>query len=502
MMKKIIPVCFVAALLWAAIGCTGGNQRKDLYEENWTSLSRHEPMPGWLRDGKFGVYFTWGLYTVPEAFTEWYPRAMYEEGNPVFEHHKSTYGDQSEFGYHHFVPMFTAEKFDAETWADAVKESGAVFGGLVAEHHDGYSLWKSDVNPWNTAATGPERDISGELERAIRARGLKFLATFHHARQLQRNACEDNGGGYDSHFIYNEEWHTSSKDAQLRLLYGNMTEEEFHEFWFDKLKEVIDGYSPDLIYFDSWLNLIPEEYRQRFCAYYFNRAEERGQQVGVTYKQNDFPLAVGIKDIEQGGHLEIHPVPWMTDATITFGSWSYTTDNSRIKPSSMVIHSLIDIVSKNGVLLLNGSPRADGSIPDDQRQVFREIGQWLRANGEAIYGTRPWWIHGAGSTSPILNVHGGMTTTNVFTSDDYRYTQSKDGKSLYLIFLGPLEPGKRIRIRDLAPHRYPPTTPVKKVVELETGAEVLLEQMDNAFYFTVPDIRTNDVAVVFKMMLE
>lgn len=492
----------VSVLILMCLSCSGNPSNGDTeYSASWESLNRHKPMPDWLYDAKFGIYFTWGVFSVPEYNSEWYPRNMYEVGTPVFDYHRQTYGDQSKFGYHHFVPMFTASKFDAKEWAKVVKESGALFSGPVAEHHDGFSMWDSKCNPWNAAKRGPRKDIVKELKTELTKQGLKFLVTFHHARNLQRNSKVDNGGGYDSHFIYGTQWHTSSTDPELKLLYGNLTEADFHQYWFNKLKEVVDYYSPDLVYFDSWLNLIPENYRKEFCAYYFNHARKQGQDVGISYKQNDLPITVGIHDIEKGGHMEVAYPAWMTDDTMCLGSWSYTTE-SVVKPTGMVLHSLIDIVSKNGVLLLNSSPRADGSIPDDQKKMLQEIGAWLQKNGEAIYSTRPWWIHGGGPTLQQTNVHGGMTTTNTYTANDYRYTQSKDGKNIYMIYLGKVEPNKEIRVRDFAPHRYPPTTKVKKVVELESGLEVKLRQTDSAFYFTAPNVEMNQYAVVFKIILE
>lgn len=501
---KRLSFIVVGLLAFALQSCQSSPDENKNVEEtavSWEDLSRPAPMPEWLYDAKFGIYFSWGVYTVPEYDSEWYPRNMYDRNHHVYAFHTKKYGDPAKFGYHDLVPLFKGEAFNPEEWAALVKESGAGFAGPIAEHHDGFSMWNSKVNPWNAKQMGPKKDVVKGLHDAITEQGLKYFVSFHHARQLQRNAKENNGGGYDSHFIYDKEWHTSSTDPQLRLLYGNMGEEEFNEFWFNKLKEVIDGYSPDFIYFDSWLNLIPEAYRKKFCAYYFEHGKKNRQDVGISYKQNDLPITVGVHDIEKGGHMEVHKPAWMTDDTMCFGSWSYTTD-ILIKPVSMVLHSLIDIVSKNGVLLLNGSPRADGSIPEEQKRLLREMGKWLKANGEAIYGTRPWWIHGGGPTTSQANAHGGMVTTNVYKAEDYRYTQSKDGKSIYIIFMGRPEPGTEIRMRDFAPHRYPPTTAVKKVVELSSGAEVKLKQTDSAFYFTVPDVPMSKLAVVFKMMLE
>jgi alpha-L-fucosidase len=159
------------------------------YEATWDSLRQHNPAPDWFRDAKYSIYFHWGVYSVPAYASEWYPRLMLLKGQPAYEHHVKKYGDPSEFGYHGFVPMFKAEKFNAEEWADLFQQAGALFAGPVAEHHDGFSMWASKVNPWNVGDKGPRRDITGELETAIRARGMKFVATFHHARNLNESSA-------------------------------------------------------------------------------------------------------------------------------------------------------------------------------------------------------------------------------------------------------------------------------------------------------------------------
>ncbi|MBL0745801.1 alpha-L-fucosidase [Chryseolinea lacunae] len=474
---------------------------KEKYLPTWKSLANHKIVPDWLRDGKFGLYFNWGVYSVPEKFSEWYPRQMYDVNDPAFQYHKETYGDQSKFGYHDFVPMFTGKNFDASHWAHLTKLSGAHFGGIVAEHHDGYSMWKSSINPWNSFDTGPHKDIAGLVKNEMTKLGIKFFVSFHHARNLQRNSSSENDGNYDSHFIYNPKWHTSSTDPRLRLLYGNITKNEFYYRWAEKLHEVVDRYSPDIIYFDSWLNLIPENYSQEFCAYYLNHANKTQQDVAIVYKQHDLPITIGINDIEKGGHAEVFNPFWMSDDVINFGSWSYT-DSSRIKPVQMVLHSLIDIVSKNGALLLAVSPRADGSVPPEQERTLTQLGQWLHQNGEAIYNTRPWLIYGGGPTIAGVNEHGGFENTTTYTWHDYRYTFSKDGKSIYIIFLGKPPIGTRIKLRDFAPHRYPPPSSVKKVEELSTGTPAILETMDNAFFLTIPDCVSSDYATVFKFSLQ
>lgn len=216
---------------------------------------------------------------------------MYIRGSKEFEYHKAHFGDQSEAGYHDLIPDFTGEYFDADAWADLMQEAGARWGGPVAQHHDGFAMWDSELNPWNATDMGPKRDITGEMATALRKRGMKLITSFHHARNLQRNAADTaHWEGWSSHLPYHPDWATASTDDPLRWLYGNVPEEEWYPFWFGQLKEVIDQYDPDIIWFDVWLNLIPEKYRKDFCAYYINHGLENGQEVVIAHKKNDLPI--------------------------------------------------------------------------------------------------------------------------------------------------------------------------------------------------------------------
>ena len=225
----------VVALVIVLAACGGAPTEEpaaQAYEPTWESLGKHNPAPDWFRDAKYGIYFHWGVYSVPAYGSEWYPRWMLFKGHDIYKHHVKTYGDPSEFGYHDFVPMFKAEKFNAEEWADLFQKAGARFAGPVAEHHDGFSMWASKVNPWNVMDKGPKRDITGELEKAIRARGMKFVATFHHARNLQR--LDQPGEPYpdgrhfrNSHYPPVEGYPSSTDDPELQQLYGRIPEEQF-----------------------------------------------------------------------------------------------------------------------------------------------------------------------------------------------------------------------------------------------------------------------------------
>jgi len=219
------------------------------------------------------------------------------------------------------------------------------------------------------------------------------------------------------------------EDKQRAILYGHMPREKFVEMWKGKLIEVIDKYQPDLIWFDSWLDQIPEKARFEFAAHYLNQAKKWGREVVITRKQKDLPLAFSLEDFEKGRADKLTENVWLTDDTISKGSWCYT-EGLRIKEADEVVDTLIDIVSKNGQLLLNISPMADGTIPDDQRKVLLAMGDWLKTNGEAIYNTRPWLAYGEGPTK--MKKSGHFVGSIRYGAKDIRYTRSKDGATLYL----------------------------------------------------------------------
>jgi alpha-L-fucosidase len=486
-------------IVTAVLGIAAGGVMAGNYEPTWESLAQHEPAPEWLKDAKLGIYFHWGPYSVPAFGNEWYPRNMYLDDTREYKHHAKTYGDQAKFGYHDFVPMFTAEHFDPDEWAELFRKAGARFAGPVAEHHDGFSMWDSEITPWNAKDKGPKRDILGELFEALRKRDMKTIATFHHARNLQRNTKDGYGKSSSSHYPYHPDWATSSEDEALRLLYGNVPEEEWHEkIWLGKLIEVIDTYQPDMIWFDSWLDRIPESYRQRFCAYYLNAAASRGRDVAIIRKQQDLPLDFTINDHEKAREAKALPELWMTDDTISTGSWCFTQD-LRIKPLYKVVHALIDTVAKNGVVLLNVSPKADGTIPQDQRDVLLGLGAWLEANGEAVYGTRPWTVAAEGPTSePTGGFHDRRAFLNLeYSAKDIRYTASKDGKTVYAILMGTPGNGTRITMK-----AFQQADVKARRVELLSGGRVRFENTGKGLKAVMPEPADRDApATVLRISL-
>lgn len=513
-------LCSYLLLIFVLTGCiSSGNrsseekERKPKYEESWESLARHNEEPEWFQNAKLGIYFHWGVYSVPAFGNEWYPRWMHFEGSKEYKHHLEKYGHPSEFGYHDFVPMFKAENFNAKEWADLFEKAGARFAGPVAEHHDGFSMWASEKTPWNAGSKGPEKDITGELEKAIRANGMKLITTFHHAKHLQRyrgkeeeeikkNKDNIRNAFRHSHYPLFEGMPPSKDDPELDYLYGNIPEEKWlEEVWSGKLKEVIDKYQPDIMWFDSWLDQIPETYRQKFCAYYLNEAEKQGKEVVIVRKQDDLPLDVSVDDLEKSRKNKLDEKVWMTDETVSTGSWCYT-ENLQIKPVKDVLHVLIDIVSKNGVLLLNISPKADGTIPGDQKEVLLKMGGWLDKYGEAIYETRPWYTYGEG---PTKEPEGHFRNREEFlkikySAKDVRYTTRED--VVYATLLGWPGNNEDILLKSFAAGEWKNPKEIKNVSLLGYTGKIDYTLTNSGLSLSTPGNQADEMAVVFKIEFE
>lgn len=465
-MRKLRVLALATALILTS--CTESYSKKETTEEakvfsdTWESLAIANKQPEWFQDAKLGIYFHWGVYSVPAFDNEWYPRWMYHSdlgdtwGGKVYDHHKNTYGSISEFNYHDFIPMFDGKSFDAKDWADLFESAGATFAGPVAIHHDGFAMWGSDVNPWNVEDMGPKKDITGLLLKELKARGLKTITTFHHARLRQRYAdmpTEWAGQGvgnvgWDSHYPYHPDFITSTTDPKLRKLYGNITEEEFLEYWLAQVNEVVGKYSPDIIWFDSWLDKIPDEYRRKMVANHFNHAIAQGQEPLVAYKQDDLPSNVGVLDIEQGGKTDISEDYWLTDITISHGSWSFTKGMGYKSPVSM-IRNMVDVWSKKGTVLLNVSPRSDGVIPLEQRNILLAIGRWIKKHKQAVYETRAYDVYGYGAAEFEEGHFGGQSATMDYSNNDVRFTRSKNGESIFVYILGLPEEKSPLKIKYL-----------------------------------------------------
>lgn len=484
---------------------------KDDYELSWASLANHNSEPEWFKDAKFGIYFHWGIYSVPAFDSEWYPAWMYytnlEEsqwGSRVHDHHVETYG--ADFDYHDFIPQFKAERFDAATWADLFQQSGARFAGLVAQHHDGFAMWDSEVNPWNVADMGPSKDITGALFAELKKRDMKTITTFHHARNLQRYATDSSHWahsgniGWDSHFAYDPEAVTSTTDEKLKYLYGNIPTDEFHERWLAQVDEVVDKYGPDMIWFDSWLDKIPEALRQKVVAHHYNTAKSRGQEPIAFHKQEDLPDSVALVDIEQGGKTDISEKYWLTDITISDGSWCYT-EGLKYKEADLIIRNMIDVWSKKGIVLLNVSPMANGTIPEEQQWVLKTIGNWIRQHEEAVYQTRAHSIFGYGIAEFEKGDFGGQSATMKYTKDDIRFAKSKDGDVLYIYLLGMPDGNQAIELAHV--FETNPGQEIRQVSVVGSGTDLEWSVAEDHLKVITPDSAAmNEIATVLKVVFE
>ncbi len=402
------------------------------YKDNWDSLSRHKT-PEWFSAARFGIFIHWGLYSVPGYDNEWYSRNMYIKGMKPFDYHIKTYGPQKEFGYKDFIPLFKAERFNPAEWARLFREAGAGYVYPVAEHHDGFQMYKSELSHYNAYEIGPQRDLLGELKLAIEQEGLQFCTSSHRAEHW---FFMGHGKEFDSDIKEplkrGDFYWPAMPEPDNFAIDSPSPSQEFLEDWLVRTCEIIDRYHPRGLYFDWWIQHVTfKPYLKKLVAYYYNRAELWGQEVIINYKHDAMMFGTGIVEIERGKLASPTPYAWQTGTSVARNSWCYTVSND-YKPVHEILCDLADVVSKNGNLLLNIGPKGDGSIPPEDEHILKEIGKWMGVNGEAIHGTKPWRRFGEGPTEVL---EGMFTEGNAapFTSQDIRFTVK--GSCLYAIAL-------------------------------------------------------------------
>ncbi|MAU10608.1 MAG: alpha-L-fucosidase [Anaerolineaceae bacterium] len=472
------------------------------FEPTWESLKQYT-IPEWYIDGKFGIFIHWGPYCVPAFGNEWYPRNMYLEDDPAFAHHIETYGNHTEFGYKDFIPMFTAEKFNADEWVKLFKEAGAKFIMPVAEHHDGFAMYDSDLTEWSAAKMGPKRDVIGELADATRKEGLIFAVSSHRAEHwwffdggqkfpsdVQDPANEGlYGPAVEASKDMNNKEAWKSKDWEPR------PDAKFLEDWLARCCEVVDKYQPQIVWFDWWIEqIIFEPYLQRFAAYYYNRGLEWGKGVAINHKFNSYPEGVAVFDVERGQLSDTRKYFWQNDTSVSKNSWGYI-ENHDYKSAGDIICDLVDIVSKNGALLLNIGPKPDGTIPQPEQDMLREIGRWLDINGEGIYGSKVWDVFGEGPTEVP---EGEFTDTkrSPFTSQDVRFTHK--GNTLYAFLLA-YPDAESTTIKSL------PSTASIRIADvrmLGSDKAITWSQDDDGLHVSVPSEMPCDFVATYAIQLE
>lgn len=477
------------------ISTTASPKGTNIFKPDSASLAANYTIPEWFRDAKLGIFIHWGVYSVPAYGSEWYARFMYDKGSDINKYHEATYGKLTEFGYKDFIPMFKAEKFNADEWAAIFKASGAQYVVPVAEHHDGFAMYHSTFNKWNSVNMGPKRDVIGELKRAVTKAGLRFGLSSHR--------CENA-------WFYEFGMHTPSDVQDTTItLYGERlhepdgpgmsseynkfegTNQRSRELFLKHTYELIDQYQPDLIWFDWTVGKAPfQPTFYKFMAYYYNNAKDWGKEVVVNTKFG-YGDNIQVFDIERGKSERIRQFPWQTDTSIGKKSWSYCIGEENKTPDH-IIDDFIDIVSKNGNLLLNIGPKADGTITKEQKFVLTEIGKWLKVNGEAIYASRPWKVAGEGENK---GTSGYMTDNQKteYTAQDIRFTTR--GNNLYAISLA-WTTGD-ILIKSIK--EYAPDIQIKSIKMLGLDQELDYQLTNEGLRVSFPKQKPTDYAHVLKI---
>jgi alpha-L-fucosidase len=462
------------------------------YRPDWATLINYQ-QPQWYKDAKFGIFIHWGVYSVPASQNEWYPRNMYRPGEGAYKNFQEHYAsknpaDKDTKGYKDLIPLFRAEHFNATEWARLFKDSGAQFVVPVAEHHDGFSMYDSGLSDWTVVKMGPRRDTLAELSAAIRAQGLHFGLSSHRA---EHNFFYDGGRAirsdvndpkYASLYGPAHQWFMAPGDAHGLSNDWTWVGEAWTRDWLARDTELVEKYKPEIVYFDWWIE--HPNFRRavtEFAAFYYNYAEAHGYTGVIDFKDYSLNWKSGTRDFERGQQDHIIADHWQTDTSISNASWGYI-EHDTFKSPEFLVHQLVDIVSKNGNLLLNVGPRSDGTIPDEVRSTLFEMGAWLKVNGEAIYATTPWQSFGEGPTQ----VKGGAfhdTDTKPYTAQDFRFTAK--GTTLYVIGMACPADGKA-SIHSLGWSHEGASMPISNVVLLGSAEKVSWTQTADALEITLP----------------
>jgi len=398
------------------------------FQPTWESIRDLHHTPPWFNQARFGIFIHWGLYSIPAHGNEWYIRHMYTSD---VKWHTEHYGPPDKFGYKDFIPLFTAKNYHPQEWAQLFRDAGAKYVVPVAEHHDGFAMWDSDITPWCAGKMGPKRDLIGELAAAVRQQKMIFGVSSHR--------MEHHDFAYPAPGVPNDQFDPRYAGFYGPPIPGDMNDagasQAFQEDWLARVQELIDKYEPQLIYFDNGVN--PRAYdpiKLRAAAYYFNRAATWHQDVTFATKDVAF-LAGSVQDFEkqQRAPRWIYPPAWQVDDAIG-NTWGYT-EGMHYRSADEILRELVELASMGGNLMLNISPKGDGSIPAEQQSILRSIGEWLSQHGEGIYNSRPWIRYGEGPGVPQEcppDWKGGSTADPAdsikrpprvpVTADEFRFT--------------------------------------------------------------------------------
>lgn len=474
--------------------------REGRYHPDWDSLAQH-PVPAWYREKRLGIFLHWGVFSVP-AYHDWYARNMYIKDSEEYKYHLEHYGDPSEFGFKDFIPDFKMDKFDPQLWAKLFREAGADYIVPVAEHHDGFQNYESELSHWNAMEMGPHRDITGDLLREAERVGMTLGLSTHRVEHWFFLGHAKETGGIGDQQLGDYEWPAMPEQNHHDLFSEPTPTEEFLTDWLLRCCELVDRYHPRIVYFDWWIqHSAVKPYLKRFAAYYFNRMEDYGGCV-INYKHDAMPFGIGVPDIERGQFAEAKPFLWQSDTSVMRWSWCYSEQPGKavFKTPSEIICDLVDVVCKNGRLLLNFGPKPDGELRAKEIEILQAMAAWMKVNDEAIHGTTVWRIAQEGPTK-IQEGQFADGAARGFTSEDFRFTCN--GSRVYATCLKCPEDGKmHIKsLREADASHLPLWHGVIKSVEVLGGGECAWTRDEEALHVDMGSFRS-DMPVVVKIVTD
>jgi len=523
----IVVLLFLSFLNLPAQNTDKKNEKLNtVFEPSWESLKQYD-CPEWFRDAKFGIWAHWGPQSVAE-YGDWFARSMYIQGNttwyegkePTYTYHLKKYGHPSEFGYKDLIPLFTAEKWDPEALMELYYKAGARYFMSMGQHHDNFDMWNSKFQPWNAVNMGPKKDIVKDWQKAAKNNNMRFGVSMHGEfawQFFEVTRMSDTTGtkkgipydgvltkadgtgkwweGYDPQDLYCRPHKPSKPFYELCCPdnSGDPPDSAFLTKFYNRITDLVDNYHPDLIYFDG--DLPQGDYGLRFASHFYNENQKwnngKNEAVINTKRQPADRQKAVVLDIENGQSDFLKKYPWQTDASLD--GWFYMKGGWHASTKD-IIEKLIDIVSKNGNLMLNITQKSDGTIQEYAVQFLKEMGQWMDINGEAIHGTRPWEVFGEGPH----NTENGEQNKSVnipFTSEDIRFTTK--GNKLYAFIMA--WPGKNITIKSLPTGKKLWYGEIKEIKMLGYDAPLKWSQDANGLTVQLPDKPPCNYAFVIKI---
>ncbi len=495
------------------------------FQPNWNSLEQYKT-PDWYRNAKFGIWAHWGPQCEPE-FGDWYAREMYMEGNGKYNYHVAKYGHPSEFGFKDVINAWKANQWNPDELLELYKNAGAKYFMALANHHDNFDLYNSKYHNWNSTKIGPKKDLVGGWAKAARKQGLHFGVSVHAAHAwswyetAQRSDTKgpkagipydgkltkkDGKGkwweGLDPQELYAQNHPLSKESNDNAVIHAqwdwgagvSVPDKAYCEKFFKRTIDLIDTYDPDVVYFDDTvLPLYPiSDVGLKIAAHLYNKSiKTKGSLQAVINGKilNEQQRKCMVWDIERGQSNNIEPLPWQTDTCI--GNWHYSKpvfDNHRYKSAQTVIHTLVDVVSKNGNLMLSVPVKGNGTIDSDERKIVEEIGRWMKVNSESIYDTRPWTIFGEGpaieNAAPLSKQGFNEGKGKPMGAEDIRFVTK--GDVLYATVMGWPENGK-VRIKNLGTNSQHYNKKISKVELLSTNQSLSFEQTADGLLVNFPE---------------